>query len=315
MPLSVRRPAAAASMTEDVSVGEGPLMRVQRSACLTGVGAGPRSVEVKVSYSPREFQVVAAEAARQGWGLGAWVGAILEHVERLADPPEGGGLEAVAWGRIAERAGSVEAAARCLAGGNDPRAGAAVESSAQKVRRLCSAQSIMVRQERTRANARAAEFAELLVLQLDESFRGAGGTDRRRVRVLLSAATVTVLRRGVPAHTGMAVSEWVGSVAAAAAGWLTSTPDSLVGLDQWLSRVSAVQTMLHTTAEQRCGHEAVAGWACAELAAAERSLGQVARDSRSQGGPPTGVVLDRLGWRAGQLRLGLSYPTATMVAP
>ena len=39
-------------------------MRVQRSACLTGVGAGPRSVEVKLSYSPREFDVVAGVEAR-----------------------------------------------------------------------------------------------------------------------------------------------------------------------------------------------------------------------------------------------------------
>ena len=296
-------------------MGEGPLMRVQRSACLTGVGAGPRSIEVKVSYSPREFDLVAGEAARQGWGLGAGVGAILEHVERLADPPEGGGLEAVAWGRIAERAGSVEAAVRCLAGVDGARSGAGVESSAHRLRRLCSAQSIAVRQERTRANARAAEFAELLVLQMDESFRGAGGPDRRRVRVLLSEATVTVLRRGVPGHTGMAVSEWVGTVAAAAAGWLASTPDSLAALDDWLRRVSAVRTLLLTTAQQGFSGESTAEWASAELAAAERALGKLARDSRSQVRPPAGVVLDRLGWRSGQLRLGLSYPTATMVAP
>ena len=92
-------------------------------------------------------------------------------------------------------------------------------------------------------------------------------------------------------------------------------PDNLAALDDWQRRVSAVRTLLHPTAEQSCGHEAVAGWACAELAAAERSLGQLARDSRSPARPPTGTVLDRLGWRSGQMRLGLSYPTATMVAP
>jgi len=288
-------------------------MRVQRSALVTGVGAGNRKVEVKVSYSPQEFAVVEAEAARQGWSVGGWVGAMTEYVERLAAPPEGGGLEAVEWGRIAERAGSIEAAARSLTRRGEPSSPVDMELAARRVRRLCSARAVAGRDEAAQANARAAEFAELLVVQMDESFRAAGGIARRRVRVLLSEPTAAVLRSGAPPHAGMTVSQWVGCLAAAAAGWLASDPDNRSPLEQWLQRLSAVRTMLLTTLEQGDVLDAVASWAGAELVAAERSLGELAGESRvTRHRVSTEVVLDLLGWQPGQMRLALTYPAATM---
>lgn len=149
------------------------------------------------SFSPSEYAVVAAEAERQGWSVGGWVGALAECAERLGPAPEGGGLDAVAWGRVGERAGSLAAAGRVLADAGVEECGQALERAAHRLSLMCRAQAFAVRNAGAEHNLEAARRGELLAMQLGAEFRHREGASRRRVKVMLTERAAVVVRDGV----------------------------------------------------------------------------------------------------------------------
>ena len=293
-------------------------MRVRRVAGGRGVGEGRcRDVEIKVSYAPAEYAVVAGVAELQGWTVGGWVAGIAECTERIAEAPQGGGLEGVAWGRARERAGSIAAGGRVLGlhGAGDPAA--RLVHIAERVEVLCGTQIVAVQGRGTQANLDAARVGELAAHRLGPRGRPRGVTgQRRRVKVVMTENAAYVVRQ-TAGGAGWAVADWVGTVCAGAAGWLAvhSRGGLATEVHPWRERLEHVRSAL-LTALPAAGRPAsdrehlvrIATWAAGEVAMVESGLIELAAAHARDGARDRDVVaadLDavftRLGWQGTQL--------------
>ena len=210
-----------------------PGMRARRQIeDLDGVAAGPRRHAVRVSLSEPEYAVVAEVADEQGWSVGGWIGAMLECVELVAAVP-GGWVDAHAWSQAARLAWSMGMGGQWMTiAGETPAVverGRELRATALLAERVWRAQAAGARVRGTEDNGAAARFAELVALEVGPGWRSCGGTGRRRVKVGISERTWVILDRGVT-QLGWSASDWVGTVAVAAAGWLASGAVGEAGL-------------------------------------------------------------------------------------
>lgn len=297
-------------------------MRVRRSPGATGVGRGARrDVEIKVSFSPAEYAVVAGVARSQGWEVGGWAAAITECVERLGNGPQGGGLGGVEWGRVQERAGSIEACAQCLGDAADAEVCRRLEQEAGQLALMGRAQVMLVRQRGSLANLDAARIGETAAQLIGPGARaGRGPGQRRRVKVLLTENTAGVAR-ATAATGGWATADWVGAVVAGAAGWLAVyRPDRVAQeVAPWALKLEVVRQVLIAAQwgphrgdlDRQTGTE-LAGWAILRTATAARGLALVAAAQRADHGSGQAPTFDsaamdamctRVGWSGPQLHL------------
>lgn len=277
-------------------------MRVQRRTdSTTLVGAGVRSASVWVPVSPTEDAVIRGVTEAQGWSVAGWIGAGLEFVEHVGPTPEGGGRDATAWARIADLGWVAAMAGHWMRYGEATQQGSDLVAAGLALERVCRVQPGACRELAVADNAAAWRFAEARAATAGPGWRPRPG-HRPRVEVQVSEATRAILDSGV-GSTGWRASDWVGTVAALAAGWLAvAGRTEAVALESWRARLDTVVLLLGEEARNPRAGQRLGGlgeWAGREVRAVTAGVGLVAAQ---RPGPRAGVGVEQveavLGWPA-----------------